>query len=158
MSKTLYGHIIPALLAALVVMVMALSGERLWSRLGWQSPAIEWQGVEVLTPTVRPGGILTMVYTARVNRQCPSDLRGFIIDGNGATPVRFPVVIGGYTRPSDEPVKIRVSIMVPLRSDAGLAPYHPGPHIYRTTAMRYCPEGFEADVRIPDAPFTLEVP
>lgn len=158
MTRFVTSNFVPATLALLLVMVMALSGEQIRKWWGASTPAIDWQGVEVLTKTVHPGGVLTLVYTATINKQCPADLRGFLVDAQGNTPVRFPVVAGGQTKPTEAPVKIRVSITVPPSPDAGLAPYRSGPHIYRTSSTRYCPDGIEEDDRIPDAPFTLEVP
>jgi hypothetical protein len=89
-------------------------------------PAVSWDSVKVITPIVEPGGILYMVYTATVNKQCPSDLRGFLVAEDGTVPVRFPPVSGGYTKPSDDPVEIRVSITIPKKADNGLAPLHSG--------------------------------
>lgn len=147
----------PALLGLLLAMVTLTSWDtvsRWWAGLG---PAIEWQGVEVLTKLVRPGDQIEMIYTARIHRQCPSDLRGFIVAHDGTVPVRYPVVSGGYTEPSEDPVRIRVSITVPLRSDPGLSPMHSGQHVYRMIATRYCPSGIEIDNAVPDVPFLLEV-
>lgn len=158
MMRFVSGNIVPAMLALLIVMVMALSGEqlnRLW--LG-SRPAVEWQGVRVITPTVRPGDILSLEYSAIINKQCPSDLRGFIIAEDGSAPVRFPIVTGGYSKPAHQSVKIRVNITIPKAADGGLASFRSGPHAYRTMATRYCPGGVEEDDRIPDAHFMLEVP
>ena len=151
------SKIFPPIVAVIMAMIAINSADvihRWWEGTG---PAIEWRGVEVITTTVQPGGQLEMIYTAVVHRQCPADLRGFIIAPDGTVPVRFPIVSGGYAMPSDEPIRIRVSIAIPHRSDLGLAALKTGPHIYRTMATRYCPAGAETDVAIPDVPFHLEV-
>jgi hypothetical protein len=119
--------------------------------------AIEWHGVEVVTEVVKPGGTLELVYSATINKQCPSDLRGFFVAEDGTVPVRFPTVAGGYARPSVEPVEIRVKLAVPEKADPGLAPFVSGEYTYRAVATRYCPDGVEDDAGIPDATFQLEV-
>ena len=158
MARMFSSHIVPAILALILFAVTINSVEtgRVWYTQNID--AIEWQGVEVLTGRVVPGGTLTVEYTAVINKQCPSDLRGFLIAEDGSAPVRFPTVAGGYAKPTDGPVKIRVNITIPKTSDASLAPLQSGPHVYRTLATRYCPDGVEEDARIPDAPFHLEVP
>lgn len=157
-SRFVISNFVPAMLALLMVMVMVLSGEQLNRLWNGSRPAIEWQGVKVLTPTVRPGDILTLEYSAVINKQCPSDLRGFIIAEDGSAPVRFPIVTGGYSKPAHEPVKIKVNISIPRQADGGLASFQSGPHRYRTMVTRYCPDGVEEDDGVPDAPFMLEVP
>lgn len=157
MAHILRGHILPLVLAG-ILFVMALNSlDQVEKWIDRQTPAISWAGVETMTQTVSPGGILTVEYTAIINKHCPSDLRGFIEASDGTVPVRFPVVAGGYAKPSPEPRKIRVSVTLPQSSDPGLAPLRTGPHVYRTVATRYCPEGVEEDTNIPDAPFRLEV-
>lgn len=158
MSKVLYGHVVPALLALIAVMVLITSGEQIRKWWGIYTPAIKWQGAKVITPKVKPGEVLTIEYTALINKQCPSDLRGVIFAPDGSAPIRFPVTKGGYTKPSDEVAKVRVSILIPTNSDPGLAPLASGRHIYRSFATRYCPDGVEEDAAIPDAVFQLEVP
>lgn len=120
--------------------------------------AITWHGVEVVSKVIRPGDNLELVYSATINKQCPSDLRAFIVAPDGSVPVRYPTVAGGYARPSDLPVEIRVKVRVPPHADPGLASFVSGEHIYRATATRYCPDGVENDNSVPDAAFTLEVP
>ena len=158
MARIFSSHVVPAILAGILfaVTINSLETGRIW----WNrsTEAIDWQGVEVMTEKVSPGGTLTAEYTAVVNKQCPSDLRGFLVAEDGTVPVRFPIVTGGYAKPSRDPIKIRVSITIPKTSDPGLAPMKSGPYLYRTLATRYCPEGVQDDVHIPDAPFTLEVP
>lgn len=145
-----------AILLALVALNSADTIRKWWVGAG---PAVQWQGVEVMTQTVKPGGQIEAVYSAIIRRQCPSEVRGFVVDAsNGTVPVRFPVVWGGYVMPDPEPVKIRVSITMPRSSDPGLAPLRAGKHVYRTLVTRYCPTGVEADNLVPDVPFFLEVP
>jgi hypothetical protein len=157
MSRALSSHVVPAILGLILFAVTMNSIEtgRIW--YARNVAAIEWQGVEVMTQKVHTGGTLTIEYTAVINKQCPADLRGFIVAADDTVPVRFPVVAGGYSKPSESPVKIRVSVTVPKQSDPGLAPLRSGPHVYRTLATRYCPDGVEEDAAIPDAPFMLEV-
>jgi hypothetical protein len=146
-------------LAALVLALLAINSadvlHKWWHGAG---PAIEWHGVKILTEVVQPGGQIEMIYSATIHRQCPSEIRGFVMAPDGTVPVRFPVVAGGYTEPSEEPVQIRVSITMPLRADPGLSPLRSGNHIYRTMVTRYCPAGVETDNAVPDIPFTLQVP
>ncbi len=157
MAHVMRSHILPIILA-FILFVMSVNSldqvDKWWAR---QTPAISWQGVEVMTQTVSPGGVLTVDYTATINKQCPADLRGFIEAPDGTVPIRFPVVAGGYAKPTEEPRNIRVSVTIPETSDPGLAPLKSGPHIYRTVATRYCPEGVEEDASVPDVPFFLEV-
>jgi hypothetical protein len=120
-------------------------------------PAITWHGVEVVNDVVRPGGLLEVIYSLTVHKQCPADLRGFIVAPDGSVPIRLPTLAGGYAQPSESIVKVRVKLPVPLQSDPGLAPLQSGQHTYRTIATRYCPEGVEQDNNIPDATFSLEV-
>lgn len=157
MKTLIAAHMIPALLAAIMFFTTLPFVESVVRIYGRTSPAIEWHGVEVLTPVVRPGGILELVYTITVNRQCPSDLRAFVVAPDGTVPIRLPILTGGYTRSTSVPTRVPVKIPVARTSDPGLAPLQSGPHIYRATATRYCPEGVETDNEIPDATFTLEV-
>jgi hypothetical protein len=158
MISFLRRNFIPALLACVVVFTIIPFGESLMRVYSYTQSAIEWHGVEVVTKTVKPGGILELVYTLTVHRQCPADLRGFIVAPDNTVPIRMPIVAGGYVAPSDDPVRLPVKIFIPQASDAGLAPLKSGPHIYRSTATRYCHDGVEQDSNIPDAPFMLEVP
>jgi hypothetical protein len=158
MARVFHSHILPAVLALILLAVTINSietGRVWWSRSAY---AIDWHDGKALTPKVSAGGVLTAEYTATVNKQCLTDLRGFIVAEDGTVPVRMPLVAGGYSRPSEGPIKIRVGITIPPTSDGGLAPLKSGPHIYRTLATRYCPDGVEEDSRIPDVPFMLEVP
>ena len=150
-------NFVPALLALILLFVTVNAGEQ--ARKWWTAytPAVEWHGVEVAEADVVPGGELHITYSATVHKQCPSDLHGFIVAPDGSVPVRFPVVAGGYTRPSDGPMRINVTITVPTVSDRGLVSLKSGPHVYRTLAVRYCPDGVEQDSAVPDAPFNLVV-
>jgi hypothetical protein len=156
-SNKIKVHFIPALLA-LVVFFSALPFIESIMRLrSIAQEAITWHGVEVITKTVKPGDILELVYTLTVNKQCPADLRGFIIAPDDSVPVRFPTIVGGYARPSEAQSQVRVRIPIPKTSDPGLAPLTSGEYTYRTMATRYCHDGVENDNAIPDAKFSLEV-
>lgn len=146
---------VAALILAMVTLNSADVIHRWWDSHG---SAISWQGVEVVTKTVRPGEDLKVIYSGIINRQCPAEIRGFLVAPDGTVPVRFPMVAGGYSDPSDDPVKIRVSIAIPKASDPGLSPLDSGRYVYRALATRYCPGGIETDSDIPDAEFNLEVP
>jgi hypothetical protein len=151
-------HILPALLAAIMVFTIVpfiVSVLHLRDAFG---PAVSWHGVTVTTPVVAPGSVLGIVYRATINRACPSDIRGFLVAPDGTVPVRFPTVFGGYTLPADGPVDIKVSILIPQRADVGLAPLGDGDYVYRVLVTRYCPAGVEHDHFVPDARFTLRVP
>jgi hypothetical protein len=157
-SLKIMQHATAALLALLVFFTSLPFLETVVRGIDRQTLAIEWHGVEVVTKTVRPGDFLEVVYGATVNKQCPADLRGFLVAEDGTVPVRYPIVAGGYSKPSADPVEIRVKVKVPETADPGLAPLHTGEYIYRTLATRYCPDGVEEDIGVPDARFNLEVP
>ncbi|MEN6306079.1 MAG: hypothetical protein ABFD96_25360 [Armatimonadia bacterium] len=157
MRRFVQQHLVPAVLACIVFFTTLPFIESVLRLKSRAQAAIDWQGVEVITRSVKPGGVLEVVYTAQINKTCPSELRSVIVAPDGSVPVRFPTVAGGYTRPSPQPVEIRVRLPVPPQSDPGLAPLQSGQHIYRTTAIRYCPEGVAEDLDIPDAPFWLQV-
>jgi hypothetical protein len=155
----LHSRFMPPILGFMVALAFIQLSPNLWSWWNTTGRAIEWVGVTVHNPVVRPGDTLKITYRAIVYRSCPSDLRGFIIDPDNTFPVRFPIIRGGYTKPSDgEIVDINVAVQVPTTPDSGLAPFVSGPHIYRTSATRYCPYGTEDDYNVPDARFQLEVP
>ena len=151
------AHTIPALLACLVFFSTLPFIESILRIRSATSAAIDWHGVEVISKVARPGDDLEVVYSATINKQCPSDLRAFLVAPDGTVPVRYPTVAGGYARPADLPVEIRVKVKVPETSDPGLAQLRSGEYVYRATATRYCPDGVGTDNSIPDAPFTLEV-
>ena len=157
MMEAVKNHIIPALLAAIMFIVTLPFIESIMRYYNSYSPAIEWKSARAVTPMARPGGVLEIEYVMRVNRQCPSDLRGFLVAPDGTVPVRMPTTTGGYTRPSYEWRKVPVKILIPEKSDNGLAPLESGEYRYRTVATRYCPEGVEQDAHITDVYFTLEV-
>jgi hypothetical protein len=150
-------HTIPALLACLVFFTTLPFVESVLRFNSRAQAAITWRGVEVISKTLKPGEILELVYTLTVNKQCPSDLRAFIVAPDGTVPIRFPTIAGGYARPSEVPTHVRVKIPISKEADPGLAPLTSGLHIYRVTATRYCPDGVEQDNNIPDAKFQLEV-
>jgi hypothetical protein len=155
----LHSKFMPPILGFMLALAFIQLSPNLWSWWRTTGRAIEWIGVTVHTPVVRPGGTLKLTYRAIVNRSCPADLRSFIIAPDNTFPVRFPTVRGGYTAPSNgEIVEIEVAVVVPMQPDPGLAPFVSGPHIYRTASTRYCPYGVEDDHFVPDARFQLEVP
>ena len=158
MSIHIKQHLFAFTLALIVFLTTLPFVESVWRFIESGRRAIDWHGVEVLTTTVRPGEPLDLVYTASINKQCPSDIHRFIVAPDGSVPIRFPTISGGYTRPSKGPVQIKVRVEVPTTSDKGLAPLVDGPHIYRTLVTRYCKDGVEEDNSVPDAKFTLEVP
>jgi hypothetical protein len=158
MIARILPHIVPALLALIAFFTTLPFIEAALRIHSSAQAAVEWHGVEVISKVVRPGDNLELTYSATINKQCPSDLRAFIVAEDGTVPVRYPTVAGGYTRPSVEPVEIKVRVKVPPHADPGLADFISGEYVYRTTATRYCPDGVEIDNDIPDAPFRLEVP
>lgn len=155
---TLHSKLMPPILGFMLAIAAIQMSPSLWGWWNSTGAAIEWVGVTVHTPVVKPGETLRITYRAIVHRSCPADLRGFVIAPDGTFPVRFPTVRGGYTQPSESETDIPVSIPIPPMADPGLEPLRSGPHIYRTVATRYCPYGFEEDYQIPDARFQLEVP
>jgi hypothetical protein len=158
MKHSVYAHAVPALLALVVFMTVLPFLDSAMKFRGRAQAAIDWHGVEVITKKVKPGDVLEIVYSATINKQCPSDLRGFVVAPDGSVPIRLPTLAGGYTKKSDGKTEVRVKIPLPMQSDIGLAPLKSGEYIYRTLATRYCPDGVEDDASIPDAKFTLEVP
>lgn len=157
MKRAIASHAVPALLACIVFFTTLPFVESLARFHERSRTAIDWHGVEVISRVVRPGGELELVYSATINKQCPSDLRGFFVAADGTVPIRLPTVAGGYARPSAKPVEIRVKLSVPEKSDPGLAALQSGEYTYRAIATRYCPDGVEDDNDIPDAKFQLEV-
>ncbi len=153
----LFSKVMPPVIALLLAMAAINSADVIHKWWDSRGPAITWHGVTATPKTVRPGDSLDVIYTATVHRQCPSDIRGFIFAPDGTVPVRFPVVSGGYSRPAESRTEIRVRVVIPDRSDPGLAPLRSGPHIYRNLVTRYCPSGIEIDAAVPDVPFNLEV-
>lgn len=157
MKSTIISHAFPAILAVLVIFTtfpFIESVLRIYSR---NIAAVQWHSVEVITKQVRPGDNLELLYSATIQKQCPSDLRGFIVAADGSVPIHFSTVAGGYARPSDAPVESRVKIKLPEHSDPGLAPLESGEYTYRANATRYCPDGIEFDNAIPDATFSMAV-
>lgn len=157
MKRHMKNNLAPALLACIVFFTALPFIESLARVHSRAQAAIDWHGVEVITKVVRPGSPLELVYSATINKQCPSDLRGFFVAPDGSVPIRLPTVAGGYARPSAGPVEIRVKLAMPRGSDPGLAPLEGGEYIYRAIATRYCPDGVEDDNAIPEAKFQLEV-
>lgn len=119
-------------------------------------PTISWISAKALKPEVTVGGVLEIEYMALIRKQCPSDLRSFLL--NETTDVaayRFPDQSGGYRREDRSPQIWRVKIVI---SDpppgSGFPPLEPGDYRYRTTAIRYC-DRIELDSSIPDVVFKL---
>ncbi len=150
-------HFVPAMLAVMFLFVILPFFESASRIVKSYERAIDWGHVEVLTPTIRPGDTLELIYRSTINKQCPSDIRGFLVAEDGSVPVRFPTVAGGYAKPADEETPTRVNIMIPMQSDSGLSPLKSGRYIYRSISTRYCPDGIEDDNATPDAAFYLEV-
>lgn len=157
MKQILQRQLFPAVMAAMFVFTIIPFVDSVMRIYYHQMNAVDWHGVEVITKEVRPGADLEMIYSAVINKQCPSDLRGFLIAPDGTVPVRFPTVIGGYARPTPDPVEIKVKIRIPEHADAGLAPLKDGEYTYRAIATRYCAEGIEYDNKIPDANFEMVI-
>ena len=158
MTALTYKHLVPALLAVVIFIVSINAYESVLSIWKRQTTAIEWVSATAETKTVKPGGVLTIIYESFVNKQCPSDIRAFLVAPDGSVPVRFPETKGGYSSPSPDMRKIRVNVQIPTMSDPGLAPLTSGKYKYRTLATRYCPEGVEDDASVPEVEFYLEVP
>lgn len=158
MSRTAQAHMVPAMLALILFTVIINAVDTVGAWVSRQTTAVSWGDVAVETPSVQPGDVLAMTFTARINKQCPADLRGFLVAPDGSVPVRFPIVGGSYTKPSDGPSRIRVAITIPDHPDPGLAPFVAGRYVYRTVATRYCSDGVEQDTSIPDVPFVLALP
>lgn len=155
----LHSKLMPPILGFMLALALIQLSPNLWHWWSSSGEAIEWRGVTVHTPVVKPGDTLRITYKAVVHRGCPADIRGFLVAPDGTYPVRFPVVRGGYTKPSKgEIVDIPVEIVIPATADPGLPPFKRGSHIYRSAVTRYCPYGFEDDHDVPDARFQLEVP
>ena len=158
MSIMLARHVLPATLALILVMV-SLNAFRVLN--DWRqtfTPAITWHSVDVLTPKVSPGGELRLIYHMTVNKTCPADIRGFMVAPDGSVPIRLPVTPGGYTKPSDGPVEAHVNINIPNEADKTLLPLVSGRYAYRVMVTRYCPEGIENDMAVPDAEFEMVLP
>lgn len=120
-----------------------------------RTPAVEWYGVRVDTPTIKPGDILRLTYRVKVNKTCPADIRAALIGPDGSTAVAFPVRLGGYTKPTYGVIEAPITIHIPLFSDSGRPPFRDGDYTYRMLATRYCPEGIQEDAGAQDARFRL---
>jgi hypothetical protein len=119
-------------------------------------PAIEWLSAKAITPEVRVGGVLEVEYSAVIRRQCPADLRAFLLDEDLDTAAyRFPDQAGGYRQASPRPQTFRIKVnIVDPPSGSGFPPLVPGNYKYRATAIRYC-DRIELDSQIPDATFRI---
>lgn len=153
------SHFIPAALALIAVFAAVPFIESSVRIYRSHEPAITWYSARVNNQgNVKPGDALSITYRARINKQCPSDLRGFLVfEDDQTVPVRYPTLSGGYAKPSKNVTEINVKVPIPVSSDAGLLPMKSGEYIYRTIVTRYCPEGVEEDTKVPDAHFHLEV-
>lgn len=119
-------------------------------------PAIEWLSGRAITSEVKIGGVLEIEYTALIRKQCPSDIRSFLLNETAdIAAYRFPDQAGGYRKPSREiqawRVKIRVDDPPP---GSGFPHLEPGDYTYRATVIRYC-DRIELDSMIPDVAFKL---
>jgi hypothetical protein len=151
-------HFFPAIIAAIVVFTLLPFVESIIRINKAAQAAVEWHSGKAITTEVSPGGVLEIIYKATVHKQCPSDVRGFLIAPDGSVPVRLPTVFGGYTRATGEPSDIKVTILIPPAPDPGRAPYIEGDYLYRTLVTRYCAEGVEDDIYVPDVPFRMRLP
>lgn len=121
------------------------------------APPINWISAKAITPEVKIGGILEIEYTAIVRKQCPADLRAFLLnaDSGDAAAYRFPDQAGGYRKADDKPQTWRIKItVIDPPSGGGLPPLEAGTYKYRVTAIRYC-ERIALDSEVPDATFKL---
>ena len=159
MKTFIQKQLVPAFLAIIAFFTLLPFIETTTRIYNKSQRAIDWHSVNVVNKAVKPGEVLEIEYSLTVNKQCPSDLRGFIISSDdNYVPVRYPPVAGGYVKPTQHPIETRVKITIPTKADNGLAPFKTGSYVYRAVATRYCPEGIEEDTDIPDAPFYLDVP
>ena len=158
MKVFIRNNLVPALLAMIIFIVTLPFVESLHRLYDQTVPAIEWYSGRAVNSPVRPGEVLHIVYKAKINKQCPSDIRSFIRAEDGSVPVRFPVLAGGYTPPTKDVVDIKVNIQIPLVTDFGLEPFKSGKHEYQSLVTRYCSSGVEQDSNVPSIPFMLEVP
>ena len=119
-------------------------------------PAIDWRSAKAITPEVKIGETLEVQYTALIRKQCPSDLRSFLLDNKtDAASYRFPDQAGGYRRVSLDPQTWTVKIVInDPPAGSGFPPLQPGDYTYRATAIRYC-DRIELDSMIPDVAFKL---
>lgn len=156
MKKIVVKNVIPFLLALIMFMTTLPFFESIMRLLDQYEPAVEWEGYYLIDKTVKPGGSLHIVYRAQINKQCPAEIRSFLISADGSAVVRFPVLSGGYTRPVHGTVDIPVTIKIPFSADAGLEEFRSGYYIYRTSITRFCPEGIEEDNGTPDVTFYLD--
>ena len=125
-----------------------------WVRHNIRTPPIEWYGVEVTTPAIRVGGTLKLLYDAKVNEQCPSEVRAFLTDADGTTKRRW-VTQGGYTPVTYDRKKIPVSIQI-TNDDSGLfPPILPGRYLYTVSIIRFCRGGIVVDTDVPSAVFDI---
>jgi hypothetical protein len=158
MTIVFQRHILPAALALIFVLTLFPFIESVLRYTEKDGPAIQWEGVEVLTPIVRPGENLVFVYTRTHHHQCPADLRRFIMFPDGNIAVRLPILPGGGRTPDGESKSVKVEVPIPLEPDPGYRPWRTGAYIYRMTAVRFCKDRIEYDTAIPDVHFKLEVP
>ena len=158
MIRFVRSQAMPASVGLILAILLINSAPHWWSLYTSTVPAIKWIDARVLTPVVAPGETLKIAYRSIVNKQCPSELRTFILAADGSSPVRFPPLAGGYSHASDTVRDIQVSILIPLEPDASQPKWVDGEYIYRTTAMRFCGDSVQIDNDIPDVAFRLAVP
>lgn len=88
--------------------------------LSSQVPPIRFIDARIKEPFVTLDSIATVVVTARVFEQCPSEINGFWKnEQNGVVVHRFPTVTGGYTEANSEIRDITVRRPVPATTDEG---------------------------------------
>lgn len=156
MKAFITKHGIPLIAALIVVPTIIPTVDVLHKWFDNEQP-IEWLGVKVITPEIRPGEILELEYEAIVHKQCMSEIRGFYEAPDGTVPVRNPVVNGGYAMPSEEAEPVKVKLLFPKNPDPGQIPFVSGEYKYKTIVTRYCPNNIYIDYTTPPAKFHLKV-
>lgn len=144
--------------AAGIVSAFALLalGDAAWSWYDRKIPAIEWTGVEVLTPKVEPGQLMRAVFKAIIRKQCPGETtRVLIYDEDGRILVRYPVMTSGFQKSTDGlAMAYPFSIRIPLTTDEG-EQFKRGAYTLRTSAVRFCETGIDVDNDTPEIRFAI---
>jgi hypothetical protein len=110
-------------------------------------PPIRHQTVEVITPTVEPGGTAIFRYTTDRRRMCAALITGFLIDKRtGEAVERYAVLPGGYGDIGRD-VSVYVSRPVPPHARPGLL-------CYRSTTLHACADAAYT-TQSPDACFEV---
>lgn len=148
-------HIVSAVKQEILAISADAANKAVTIALASVDPPIEWISGRALTPEIKVGDTLEIEYKALIKKQCPADVRSFLLDDSDSAVYRFPDQPGGYRRANPEPQTIVVKIKIndpPIGS--GLPPLEPGSYVYRSNAVRYC-ERFILDSNIPDVHFKL---